>query len=180
VVEIQTEIRTMKKTQKKRRATPAQAEAGRKNLLAFLNASVEPPALRHGIAALVKTGQLPSVPGAPEIRENVSELIDAAVVDMGGSDQITSTQRQILESSRLALTIVALGSRYLAAQGLVDGRGKPHGLLSILASYCNVLRLNAAELGLGRRAKDIHTLDSITREYADAAKVAKKEPPADV
>jgi hypothetical protein len=120
---------------KKRKITDAQREARRQNIVAFNRSRGGRPALRHGIAALVRTGLLPPVPGAQEVRDNVSELIDAAVVDMGGSDQITSTQRQILESSRLALTVVALGSRYLAKEGLMDRRrGKPHGLLSILAS----------------------------------------------
>ncbi len=46
-------------------------------------------------------------------------------------------------------------------------RAKPHGLLSILASYCNVIRLNALELGLTRRARDANTIDGVIAEYAD-------------
>ena len=154
------------KHRKKHKTTEKQREARRQNIVAFNQARGGRPALRHGIAGLIRTGQLPPVPGAQEVRESVSEMIEAAVVDLGGD--VTSTQRQILESSRLALTVVGLGSRYLAQEGLMDRkRGKPHGLLSILASYCNVIRLNALELGLTRRARDANTIDGVIAEYAD-------------
>lgn len=161
---------------KHRKITEKQRAARSHNIGAFNESRGGRPALKHGIGALLTTGQLPPIPGAVEVRETITALIDAAVVDLGGPDQITSTQRQVLESSRLALTIVALGSRYLAQEGLLDQRRKkPHGLLSILASYCNVIRLNAVELGLGRRAEDAHTLEGVIAEYRERA---EKEPPA--
>ncbi len=160
-------------------STPAEAAAGAANLAAYLESSTAPPALKHGIRALMTTGKIPeSIPGATEIRERITTLIDATAVDLGGPDQVTGSQRAILESQRVALTVVALGSRYLEREGLMNRRGKVHGLLGVLVSYANVIRLNSLALGLERRAKDIHTLDSITREYADAAKATKA--PADV
>lgn len=110
---------------------------------------------------------MPPVPYASEVREQVSALIESAIVDLGGPEAITSMQKQILESSRLALTIVALGARYLAEQGVVGRKGKPHGLLSVLGTYANIIRLNAAELGLDRRAKDAKTLDVRLAEIAE-------------
>jgi hypothetical protein len=154
--------------QKDGKITEKQRAARRENIVRFNQSRNGRPALTHGVGTLLRTGEVPeSVPGAIEVRENVAALIEQAVIDLGGPDQVTSTQRQVLESSRLALTVVALGTRYLAREGLMDRRHKkPHGLLSILASYCNVVRLNAEQLGLTRRAKDAHTVDSVIREYA--------------
>ena len=100
-----------KSTTGRRAAKKRQADAGRENLLRF-RASNPRPALKHGARALATTGELPPLPYAAEVQEQVAALIDAAVTDLGGPETITAMQRQILESSRLALTIVALGARY--------------------------------------------------------------------
>lgn len=153
--------------QGRRPATPRQAKAGTANLIAYRNRVNGRPALKSGIHATIAAGEIPAeIPYASEIRKQVSELIDDGIVDLGGRDAITSTQRQILESSRLALTIVALGARYLTTEGIVDRRTrKPHGLLSVLAVYCNTVRLNAETLGLSRKAKDALTLEGVVAEY---------------
>lgn len=146
-----------------------QAESGRRNLLKFREGNSR-PAMAHGIHTLIASAgaTLPPVPGASEVREQVSGLIDAAIQDLGGKDAVTSTQRQILEAQRLALTIVALGARYLATEGIVSARtGKPQSLLAVLATYCNTIRLNAETLGLSRKAKDALTLEAVAREYAE-------------
>lgn len=127
------------------------------------------PNLRSGIGVVIRSrgNELPPVPYASEIRESVSALIDQAITDLGGETEVTSTQKQVLESSRLALTIVALGARYLAEQGVVGRRGKPHGLLSVLGTYANIVRLNAAELGFERKGKDAKTLEAKLAEIAE-------------
>jgi hypothetical protein len=149
-----------KPRKKKAAVTPAQEAARRENLVKFRSSVSGKTAMTHGLNTLIRRGELPPVPGAAEIREAVSSLIDDAIVDLGGKEHITSMQKQILESSRLALTVVALASRYLAAEGIVNHRSKPHGLLAMLGTYLNVIRLNAAQLGLERRAKSVQTLDA--------------------
>ena len=157
-----------------------QAEAGRANLLAYRAGRASGTNLKSGIFAVIQDGEIPlELDYAEGVRESVSELIDAAVNDLGGSEAITSTQRQILESSRLALTICALGARYLATEGLLDPRRKPHGLLNVLATYCNVVRLNAQALGLTRIARDANTLDAVLSEYAAKSPKDKENAPSD-
>lgn len=154
----------------RKKITAKQREARRANLVQYRESVGGSTATKSGVFTVIRSGgrELPPVPYAGEIREAVSALIDAAVVDLGGADAITSMQKQILESSRLALTIVALGARYLAEQGVVDRRRKPHGLLSVLGTYANIVRLNAAELGLERRAKDAKTLEAKLAEIAES------------
>jgi hypothetical protein len=154
---------------KRRRATPRQAEAGIANIRAFNESRAGMPNLRSGVNVVIRSGgaELPPLPYSAEIREQVSSLIDDAIVDLGGTEVVTGTQRMVLESSRLALTICALGARYLAEEGVVGRRGKPHGLLSTLASYANVIRLNAEALGFERKGKDARTLEAKLAEIAE-------------
>lgn len=167
-----------RKSKKRRRATPSQARAGIQNLVAFNESRSGMPNLRSGIGVVIRSGgnELPPVPNAGEIRESVSTLIDQAIADLGGEDVITSAQRQVLESSRLALTIVALGARYLAEQGVVGRRGKPHGLLSVLGTYANIIRLNAVELGFERKGRDAKTLEAKLAEIAERENEDRNDP----
>ena len=153
----------------RRKTTPAQRAARRENLVRFRESVGGATATKSGVFTVIRSGgrELPALPYAGEIRESVSALIDQAIADLGGEDVITSTQRQVLESSRLALTIVALGARYLAEQGVVSRRGKPHGLLSVLGTYANIIRLNAVELGFERKARDAKTLEAKLTEIAE-------------
>lgn len=159
-----------KRGKKAKTVTPAQRKARRENVLAFRQSVGGKTNLQHGVHTVIKSAgqELPPVPYAAEIREHVSALIDAAIADLGGETAITSMQKQILESSRLALTIVALGARYLASEGVVNRKnGKPHALLSVLGTYANIVRLNAAELGLQRQPRNAgSTLDSKMAEIA--------------
>jgi hypothetical protein len=153
----------------RKKVTAKQREARSRNIAQYRDSVGGATATKSGVFTVIRSGgrEMPAVPYAGEIREQVSALIDAAIVDLGGSETVTALQKQILESSRLALTIVALGARYLAEQGVVSGKGKPHGLLSVLGTYANIIRLNAAELGLERRAKDAKTLDVRLAEIAE-------------
>lgn len=158
-----------RKRGKSRRITPAQRAARRDNLVRFRESVGGATATKSGVFTVIRSGgrELPAVPYAGEIRESVSALIDQAIADLGGEAVITSTQRQVLESSRLALTIVALGARYLAEEGVVGRRGKPHGLLSVLGTYANIIRLNAVELGFERKGRDAKTLEVRLAEIAE-------------
>jgi hypothetical protein len=153
--------RDQKRAKKRRKGHPATAasrEAGRRNLVEFRATCDGKPASKHGIHTAIQSNgkELPNVPYASEVRAHVSALIDAAVVDLGGSEAVTSMQQQVLESTRLALTIVALGGRYLSQEGIVDSKSrKPHALLSVLGTYANIIRLNAAELGLHRQSRHV-------------------------
>ena len=158
-----------KRGKSRKKITPAQRAARRQNLIRYRESVAGATATKSGVFTVIRSGgrELPSVPYAAEIRESVSALIDDAIVDLGGPDAVTATQRMVLESSRLALTIIALGGRYLAEQGVIGRRGKPHGLLSVLGTYANVIRLNAVELGFERRGKDAKTLDAKLAEIAE-------------
>lgn len=132
--------------------------------------------LKHGVRLAIASGgkELPAIPEASEIRENVQSLLDAMVSDLGGETEITGSQKAILESQRLCLTILALGARYLSAEGIVDRKSrKPQGLLAVLGVYMNGLRLNSLALGLERKSRDARTLtqklaDIAEREHAEA------------
>jgi hypothetical protein len=125
--------------------------------------------LKHGVRLAIASGgkELPAIPEAAEIRENVKALIDDAIIDLGGPDEVTASQRAILESQRLCLTILALGARYLGAEGIVDKKSrKPQGLLAILGVYMNGVRLNSLALGLQRRPRNAGP--ATLAEYLDA------------
>jgi hypothetical protein len=134
---------------KKRRATPGQAAAGRKNLLEFR--AGQKPNLSHGVSSLVKTGELPAVPGAAEVDKAVEEIIAGFVSDLGGAEAITAAQRVILSGLRLSLRVQGLGEIHLKAAGVVNKKNhKPTALLTVLATFINSARLSALALGLGR------------------------------
>lgn len=151
-----------------RKATEAQAAAGRENLRRFNASRGGKPNLKHGITTLAKTGELPaSLPGAGEITARVDALIGQFVSDLGGEGQITAGRRTILASQRLALLVLELSSRYLSEHGLLDEKGRPHPLLHVANSYGNTARLNALALGLERQPKTVDaTLEEVLAEHA--------------
>ena len=148
------------------RSTPAEAAAGAANLAAYLESSADPPALKHGIRALMTTGKLPAVPGATEVAKDVDALISQMVVDMGYSShaELPAQRRAVLASQRLALLILGLAGEFLAREGIVNAKGRPHPLLAVLGTFGNSVRLNAVALGLDRKARSVVTLE----EYLEA------------
>jgi hypothetical protein len=87
---------------------------------------------KHGVNLVINTGgkSMPAILGASEIREGVEALIAQAEQDLGGPDQITASQRCILQSQKLCLLILGLGSHYLASEGVVNRKtGKAQALL---------------------------------------------------
>jgi len=146
----------------KRHVTPAQAEAGRQNLVQF---NADGGNLRHGVRSLVAKGQIPEqIVGSAEATQRVDNLMLQITTDLGGEEQITGTQRAVFGSLRLALLVLELCGLYLAEHGLVDARGKANPLLTVAATYANSARLSALALGLRRVPKEIGDLDAVVRD----------------
>jgi hypothetical protein len=151
----------------KRPTTARQRASGAKNLAVYRATVKGGTNQKHGVVMAIRSGGKELPADAGEIREAVSALIDAAVIDLGGPDQVTASQRAILESQRLCLTILALGARYLSAEGIVDRKSrKPQGLLAVLGVYMNGVRLNSLALGLERKSRDAKTLTQKFEEIA--------------
>jgi hypothetical protein len=164
-----------KRGKRRRRATPAQAEAGRNNLLAFRNAAQEPPALRHGAqSAAVKAGRLPK--GFEELQPLVDGFYNGWVEDLGGDANLTSAKRALLWVSRGCLAIFALGLEHIKAEGLVDAKGDVQPVAKILGTYGNSLRLNLAAAGLERVPRNVtKTLEARLAEIAEREETEERE-----
>jgi hypothetical protein len=149
-------------------ARKQQAESGRKNIVAFNQSRGGRPALKHGICSLTDNGEVPQqIEGAQEITERVDGIIAEFISDLGGESAITAGRRSILASLRLSLLVLELSARFIAANGLLDARGKPHALLTIANSFGNSARLHAAALGLERVSKNVTpTLDAALEQLA--------------
>lgn len=173
----------MKRTGKKKgRRVPqsaTQREAGIANLAKFRRPGQN---LNHGLNVVLRSKgeELPDSPGAGKIAEQVDSLIDEMVTDLGHSSrsEVPAQKRAILEAQRLALLVLGLSNDYLRREGLVNRRGKPHPLLSIVVSFSNTLRLNGVALGLERRPKNARadTLEGVIAEYHEKS---EKEPPSE-
>jgi hypothetical protein len=156
----------------KRTATPAQAAAGRQNLLKFNASRSGKPHLVHGVKSVIASGgaEIPPIPGGEEAARRVDSLIAGYIADLGGESEITTGRRTILAALRLSLLVLELSSRYLAEHGLLDANGRPHPLCHIANSYGNSARLHAVALGLERRTKDAMTLDAVLADIAERRK----------
>lgn len=137
--------------------TDAQRAARRQNIVAFNQARGGRPAAKHGItSAIVQGGKVPpELPDAAEINNEVDALVAQIIADLGGADEVTANRRTIIAAQRTVLTVLALAQRYIAREGLMNHKGKPHPLLGLLVSYVNAARLNAVALGLERRARNL-------------------------
>ena len=168
---------TDKQKRKWRRATPAQAEAGRNNLLAFRAASQKPPALRHGVkSASVKAGKLPK--GFDELQSLVDGFYNGWVEDLGGDANLTNAKRALLWVSRGCLAIFALGLEHIKAEGLVDASGDVQPVAKVLGTYGNSLRLNLAAAGLERVPRNVtKTLEARLAEIAEREETEGNEKP---
>lgn len=129
-------------------------EAGAANLAAFIDAGGKPNE-RHGVHTFLAGGELPAA-----IREKVEHFEAELLSDL--AEAPTAAQRALVDSSRVCLAIALLGFDWVAANGAVARSGKPAGVLSVIATYLNTLRLNLVTLmgpSLARRAKATQTLD---------------------
>ena len=151
-------------------AKERQAQAGRRNITEFNASRNGRPAVTHGIHTVVNSGgaELPDIPGAREAAERVDTRLSEYISDLGGPEQITAGQRTILTALRVTLLVLELAARYLIENGLLDSKGRPHGLVQVVNSYGNSARLHAVALGLDRVSKNVTpiTLDSALEQLA--------------
>jgi len=146
------------KPRKKAKVTERQRAARRQNIVEFNAANGgRPAALKSGIRGFIDTGNLPQVPGAEAIAEQVDLVVGQMVRDLGAVEaaDLPAQKRGILESQRIALMVLGLANLFLRREGLLNKRGKPHPVLSTVVSFGNMLRLNGLALGLERKARKV-------------------------
>jgi hypothetical protein len=154
---------------KKKPRTESQRAAGKRNLVEFNKSRGGRPAMKHGVGALIATGEMPPVPGAAEVERAVSEIVAGIVQDLGGSENVTNAQRVILSGLRLSLLVQGLAEFHIKATGVVNAKTrKTNSLLTVAATFINSARLGAVALGLGRVARNVtSSLDVAMREIAE-------------
>jgi hypothetical protein len=152
---------------KRRRASPAQAEAGARNLAAYRATTDRPASLKSGAqSAGVKAGKLPK--GFKQLQSLVDTFYDGWVNDLGGPENLTSAKRALLFVSRGCLAIFALGLEHVKTNGLVGPDGDVAAVTKIMATYGNSLRLNLQAAGLDRVPRNVtKTLEARLEEIAE-------------
>jgi hypothetical protein len=147
-------------TPRKRRATPRQAAAGRKNLIQFR--AGQQPNLKHGIHAFVA-----GAPLSDTLRASLEAWKADLISDLG--NEPTAAERALVDSACIARGVLLLGHEWMARNGVIDRRGRPAQVLKVLSCYMNSMRLCLTTLGLERRVKRVNDLESIAVEYAAKA-----------
>jgi hypothetical protein len=126
----------------------AQAAAGRANVQKMIAVNA---ARRQDTAAL---------------SAKVEELINVAVEELGGSDNLTARQRHLLVNQRLLLHTVLSATEHIAHVGAVGARGKVRPILGTIGAFVNSLRLNVDALNLpGAAPQGGETLEDVVKEY---------------
>jgi hypothetical protein len=93
------------------------------------------------------------------------------VADKGGADNITAGERRMVEIAQVARGASLLILAEAARRGFVtqvDGSWDLAPGAKELAKFLNVERTAIIALGMGRRAKDVPSLDEIVSELAEA------------
>lgn len=124
----------------KRKASPAQAAAGRENLKRFNQSRNNKPNTRHGIQTLIATGAAPTA-----IEQRLDAFEEGLVKDLGGSP--STSEIALIQSARTCLGVCLLCDAYVQKGGL-DNFRKNRWVLTVTATYSNTLRLNLQALGL--------------------------------
>ena len=150
---------------------------GRENLLRFRK-DPRSAAVKHGVRSLIRTGELPDIPGADEVAASADAIVGEMVSDLGGGSELSAQQRAIVESQRMCLLVLGLANNFIRREGLLSKRGKPHALLHTVVSFANTLRLNAVTLGLERRARKIGPA-TLTEYLESRESEAKAEAPTE-
>ena len=148
----------------KRPRSPAQREAGARNLAEYLATAAQPPATTHGAAsAAAQRGELPA--GFERFQPIVEGFYDGWISDLGGLENVSSAKRALLLVARGCLVVWLLGLAYVEQCGLTDAKGEAQPILKVLNSYGNSLRLHLVAVGLERRARDVTpTLEAYLRQ----------------
>jgi hypothetical protein len=110
---------------------------------------------RSGAANLLAWQKRAGVLAALTANENekavarAKSLIQMAVDELGGNEAaLTAKQAHVLESQKLALTVLCLAQAHFDRKGLLIRRARPDPLLSVVVSFANTVRLNLESLGL--------------------------------
>lgn len=141
-------------------ATKKQIETGTRNLRRYRDEHPNfRPNLRHGIHSFLNGGNAP-----PAIQAELDAMEAGLIKDLGGD--LTMAQRVLIATARRALGVVMLGWAWIEQHGIVDRDGTPCGIIGMLASYMNSLRLSLLALGLERKPKSTKDLDAIIEEHS--------------
>lgn len=154
--------KSSKSKPKKRVSTTAEKKAGLANLLAFRAKCDGRPALTHGIRSHLAGTPLPEA-----LRTSLEAWKSDLLSDLG--NECTAAERALVDSACIARGVLLLGHSWMAENGVVSRTGRPAAILKVLATYMNALRLSLTTLGLERRVKLVHDLESIAVEYSQKA-----------
>jgi hypothetical protein len=124
----------------KRKASPAQAAAGRENLKRFNQSRGGKPNMRHGIQSFIATGAAPTA-----IEQRLDAFEEGLVKDLGGSP--STSEIALIQSARTCLGVCLMADAHIQQGGLANFR-KNRWVLTVTASYSNTLRLNLQALGV--------------------------------
>ena len=107
-----------------------------------------------------KLATLADLDGRTVAARMAKDTISAIESDLGGADNITTAQRQIIESAAVTGAMVAdMGSRWLAGEQ-ID--------LALFTTLCNSQRRLREAVGLERRAKPVENLQEYLRRKDEA------------
>jgi hypothetical protein len=154
-------------------ATLAQPESAPVEITESVSDNCPPRADRHWLTRVAAGKPVP--PQYAEIAERVESVLAQAVEDLGGPDTITAQQRVVLETERIALTILGLGECYLQRFGILDGKKRPRNVLKMLAPYLNSARCAASVLGLDRVPRRVASVEQVVRDIVAKRKPQEKE-----
>jgi hypothetical protein len=161
----------------KKRATKAQREAGRNNVIQFNESRDGKPALKHGVRSPdTMAGKLPK--GFEDLQGVVDGFYEGWVADAGGRENITKAKEALLWVARGCLAVFAVGLEHVKANGMTDAEGNVQPVLKIIGTYANTMRLNLISAGLERTPRNVtRTLEATLQEIAE--KEHTEEPVAD-
>ena len=120
---------------------------------------------KHGVGTWREFGVLPA--SAAHLAGILASYEDSLIADLGGEDNLTAGQRGLISAQRVTFGVILLASEHLSREGLHTKQKKLQPVLAMLATYLNTFRLNADKLGLARVPRQIESLESVAREYAE-------------
>jgi len=130
----------------------------------------------HGGKLFLKTGILPK--GKLHIGRLVDGVISEMILDLGGEQEITASQKIIISAIRQNLIFLMLVNEWIAAQpSLVDKSGQVLSPLNNFYLACqNSVTRNCRELGM-KRIGPADSLESYLAAKASAAAAAESGEP---
>src|SRR6266851_9272388 len=97
----------------KRKASPAQAAAGRENLKRFNASRNGKPNVKHGIQSFIATGAAPTT-----IETRLDAFEEGLVKDLGGSP--STSEIALIQSARTCLGVCLMADAYVQQGGLAN------------------------------------------------------------